>query len=184
MNPVRLPDEFQTLYQPLEIEQYLAQRHIRYRTIPIPEAWQAALNTGTLATLNWAADLGLQQLAQSLELYQAEYLFLTPAEMPAIVAAKHGQEHIHTEAEAYWVLQGQMTYWIHPVPDESVLSIDVTAGQLITVPQRVCHWMAFDSSQPWAAIRFFNDVTGWLPYFTHSNKEQLYINDAGTYIPQ
>ena len=73
-------------------------------------------------------------------------------------------EHIHTEDEVRFFVQGQGHFILHA--NGRVYDAQCTKGDLISVPSGVKHW--FDAGeQPSATVlRIFTDTSGWTPHYT------------------
>ena len=85
--------------------------------------------------------------------------------------AKFSKEHTHTEDEVRFILQGRGVFHIHAPPAAGaaepglVFAIEVWAGDLISVPLGTRHWFDLCSDRRIRAIRLFQDMTGWTPYY-------------------
>jgi 1,2-dihydroxy-3-keto-5-methylthiopentene dioxygenase len=82
-------------------------------------------------------------------------------------------EHIHTEDEVRYFIDGEGVFWFHLENDE-VFNVLCQAGDLISVPAGVKHW--FDAGEkPFVkVIRIFIDMSGWVPHYTDSAIEKNY----------
>ena len=95
----------------------------------------------------------------------ADVLRLRPGNdaYPAI-RRKFIDEHIHTEDEVRFFIQGDGHFILHT--EGRVYDALCTAGDLISVPAGIKHW--FDAGeQPHATVlRIFTDMSGWTPHYT------------------
>ncbi len=72
-------------------------------------------------------------------------------------------EHIHTDHEVRYFIDGQGLFYIHK--ENKVYGILCTAGDFITVPENTPHWFDMGSSPNFKCIRFFTDDSGWTPNY-------------------
>jgi len=87
--------------------------------------------------------------------------------------AKFNREHWHNEDEVRFIIAGHGLFHIHP-KHGSVVAIEVEAGDLIRVPRGTWHWFDLCSDRQIRAIRLFQDLAGWTPYYTESGADQHY----------
>ncbi len=82
-------------------------------------------------------------------------------------------EHIHTEDEVRYFIDGEGLFWFH-LENGEVFNVLCQAGDLISVPAGVKHW--FDAGEkPFVkVIRIFIDISGWVPHYTESSIEKNY----------
>jgi 1,2-dihydroxy-3-keto-5-methylthiopentene dioxygenase len=59
-----------------------------------------------------------------------------------------------------------------------VISIEVSAGDLIRVPRGTLHWFNLCTDRRIRAIRLFQDKSGWTPHYTDSHLDQNYLPDV------
>jgi 1,2-dihydroxy-3-keto-5-methylthiopentene dioxygenase len=87
--------------------------------------------------------------------------------------AKFSAEHWHDEDEVRFTVYGRGIYHVHPL-DSPVVSLEVEPGDMIRVPRGTLHWFDLCGDREIKAIRFFQDPTGWTPYYTQSTLEKQY----------
>lgn len=87
---------------------------------------------------------------------------------------KFNKEHWHAEDEVRFTLAGWGIFFINP-KNGPVAKIEVTAGDLLVVPQGTLHWFELGDDRRIRAIRLFQDPVGWTPHYTKSGAEQLYL---------
>ena len=95
----------------------------------------------------------------------ADVLRLRPGnEAYPAMRRKFIDEHIHTEDEVRFFIQGDGHFILHT--NGRVYDAHCAAGDLISVPAGIKHW--FDAGeQPHATVlRIFTDTTGWTPHYT------------------
>ena len=95
----------------------------------------------------------------------ADVLRLRPGnEAYPAMRRKFLDEHIHTEDEVRFFVQGHGHFILHA--NGRVYDAQCTEGDLISVPSGIKHW--FDAGeQPSATVlRIFTDTSGWTPHYT------------------
>ena len=85
--------------------------------------------------------------------------------------AKFDREHWHEEDEVRFIIAGHGLFHIHPHAGP-VVSIEVAAGDLIRIPRGIRHWFNLCADRRIRAIRLFQDIAGWTPYYTNSGMDQ------------
>lgn len=98
--------------------------------------------------------------------------------------AKFNREHWHDENEVRFTVAGRGLFHIHP-KDHPVVAIEVEAGDLISIPRGTWHWFDLCSDRRIRAIRLFQDMQGWTPYYTESGIDQNFqpVCMGQTYFP-
>lgn len=168
---VTIPDENRTLKEVTEIQQYLSGIGIDY------ERWKAdhAVNADASAAEILAAyNDEIEKLKAQGGYVTADVIDITPqtAGLEAMLA-KFNREHWHDEDEVRFIIRGSGLFHIHP-QEGAVTSIEVAAGDLIRVPRGTRHWFNLCSERNIRAIRLFQDMAGWTPYYTESGEDARY----------
>ena len=92
------------------------------------------------------------------------------------IRAKFLAEHIHTEDEIRFFVDGQGDFWFHLENDE-IFCLTCQRGDLISVPAGTKHWFDAGEKSPFVkAIRIFIDLSGWVPHYTNSGIEKEYLS--------
>ena len=86
---------------------------------------------------------------------------------------KFNKEHWHDEDEVRFIVKGHGLFHIAP-KDSDVVSIEMEAGDLIRVPRGTLHWFDLCGDRTVRAIRLFQDMSGWTPYYTGSGVDAGY----------
>ena len=86
--------------------------------------------------------------------------------------AKFDREHTHSEDEVRFILAGRGIFFL--VLDGRVASVEVHPGDMLRVPKGTKHWFTLCEDRRIRAIRWFQDTTGWTPYYTGSGIDQAY----------
>ena len=165
MAVVRIPGEERTLTSQREIADYLSSCGIQY------EHW----STLKSVPVNAAPELILSAYAEEIDRLKSSGGYVTAdvidvnADTPALdlMLAKFNREHWHDEDEVRFIVAGHGLFHIHP-KDKPVVAIEVEAGDLICVPRGTLHWFDLCSDRQIRAIRLFQDMAGWTPYYTES----------------
>src|ERR1700761_2360870 len=88
--------------------------------------------------------------------------------------SRFSTEHWHDEEEVRFILHGRGVYHVHLRDSNTVSKLEVEAGDMIRVPRGTLHWFDLCAEREIKAIRFFQDATGWTPYYTQSGLEKQY----------
>ena len=88
--------------------------------------------------------------------------------------AKFNREHWHDEDEVRFIIAGRGLFHIHTTT-ETVLAIEVEAGDLIRVPRGTLHWFNLCDDRRIRAIRLFQDTAGWTPHYTSSRVDEHFL---------
>ena len=90
------------------------------------------------------------------------------------IRAKFLSEHIHTEDEIRFFVDGQGLFWFN-LENEPVFNLLCESGDLISVPAGTKHWFDAGETRPFVkTIRIFTDTTGWTPHYTEGGTEKRY----------
>lgn len=76
-------------------------------------------------------------------------------------------EHIHTEDEIRFFVEGQGLFTLHI--GNKVYATLCCKNDLISVPAGTPHWFDMSEHPTFTAIRFFNNPTGWVAQYTGSD---------------
>ncbi|MFM8596937.1 MAG: 1,2-dihydroxy-3-keto-5-methylthiopentene dioxygenase [Flavobacteriales bacterium] len=88
------------------------------------------------------------------------------------IRAKFLAEHIHTEDEIRFFVDGQGLFWFN-LDGQEVFNVLCERGDLISVPAGTKHWFDAGEHNPFVkAIRIFTDMSGWTPHYTDAGTEQ------------
>lgn len=82
-----------------------------------------------------------------------------------VVLAKFDKEHLHTEDEVRFVVDGRGVFTIHSDTDDKVFDVEVHPGDLLVVPINTWHWFTLCDDRQIKCIRLFQDTTGWAPHY-------------------
>lgn len=154
-----------------------------------PLAIKTFLNQRGIFFDQWSCDVRFDDSASSDEILKAYEKDLTPfmqnggyetADVISInsltenyeaIRAKFLAEHIHTEDEIRFFVDGQGLFWFN-LESEPVFNLLCQRGDLISVPAGSKHWFDAGETNPFVkAIRIFIDMSGWVPHYTESKIE-------------
>jgi 1,2-dihydroxy-3-keto-5-methylthiopentene dioxygenase len=168
---VTIHDENRTLNDEREIRDYLSQLGIDY------ERWPATEHVAP----GDPPERILEAYANEIEKLKAIGGYVTAdvidvtRDTPGLeeMLAKFDKEHWHDEDEVRFVISGSGLFHIHG--RRGVVSIEVTAGDLIRVPRGTFHWFNLCADRQIRAIRLFQDKSGWTPHYSESGVDRDYI---------
>lgn len=87
----------------------------------------------------------------------------TTENKPAI-RAKFLNEHTHSEDEVRFFVDGAGIFYLRV--DGKVYMTLCERGDLLSVPAGITHWFDMGPEPNITAIRFFDNMEGWVPHFT------------------
>ena len=172
MATLTIPDRKQTLQTPDEIRAYLAARGILF------DQWEAAVAFGPDASQEEILGVYNHVLAPYMAAngYRTADVISVHPETPNLpeIRAKFLREHIHTEDEVRFFVEGQGYFWFNLEGNEPVFCVKCEAGDLLSVPANVKHWFDLGSVAHVKTIRVFTDASGWVPHYTDSGVDVAY----------
>jgi 1,2-dihydroxy-3-keto-5-methylthiopentene dioxygenase len=171
MAVLTIPDEHREVREWGEIEGFLRARGIRF------ERWTAAAPL----TESASPDEVMQAYAADIERLKREEGYVTcdvisvGSETPNLdqVRQKFLPEHMHTEDEVRYFVEGSGIFWFH-LPNVPVFSVKCEKGDFLSVPANTTHWFDFGPTVYVKCIRLFNDPAGWVANYTGSGIDQKY----------
>jgi 1,2-dihydroxy-3-keto-5-methylthiopentene dioxygenase len=171
MAVVTVPDENLVLRETEEVTKYLAGIGLTYeRWTPRHALAPDAQPQDILAA--YAAEI--ERLKEVGGYVTADVIDINP-ETPGLeeMLSKFKREHWHDEDEVRFIIEGRGVFHIRP-QHGSVVSIEVQAGDLLSVPSGTWHWFNLCSDLRIKAIRLFSESKGWLPFYTESMVDGRY----------
>lgn len=151
-----------TLTTPEDIAADLNGRGIRFERVSHPSIGGAV--TDPQALLDTMADT-IAELKQRYGYATADVVRVT-TETPnhEAMRTKFLAEHTHAEDECRLMLEGGGSFFLHL--GEEVLHVEVSAGDLLSVPAGAMHWFDMGAAPHFAALRLFTNPEGWVASFT------------------
>lgn len=168
-----IPDLNKQLEQPSEIRAFMNERGIFF------DQWVCDVEFDDQATQEEI----LAAYAKDLKLFMENGGYLTAdvininssTENYEAVRAKFLSEHIHTEDEIRFFVDGKGLFWFNLGNDEPIFNLLCEKGDLISVPAGTKHWFDAGKDNPFVkTIRIFIDATGWTPHYTDSGVDIRY----------
>ena len=80
------------------------------------------------------------------------------------LCAKFIDEHLHTDDEVRYVLEGEGIFDIRSA-DDRWMRVVVEAGDLLVVPAHLHHRFLLTDKQHIRCVRLFKDKSGWVPHY-------------------
>jgi 1,2-dihydroxy-3-keto-5-methylthiopentene dioxygenase len=179
---IRIPDENRRLQEYEEIRDFLAGIGIDY------ERWEPMTGIQSDASAQQILTAYAKQIDQLKRRggYVMADVINVNRDTPGLdtMLAKFNIEHRHDEDEVRYIVSGRGLFHIHP-QQGPVVAIEVEAGDLIRVPRGTLHWFDLCGDRQIRAIRLFQDISGWIPHYTHSGIDVKYepICLGPSYIP-
>lgn len=172
MAVVTVPTLSKRIEQEADVAAFLLPYGIRYERWPLEDRCDPDASSEEI----------LAAYAPEIEKLKAEGGFVTAdvinvnPETPGLDAMinKFNKEHIHTEDEVRFIVKGRGLFHIHPQDGRDVFSIEMIAGDWISVPAGTKHWFDFCQERSIRAIRLFQDKTGWTPYYVEAGVHEAY----------
>ena len=173
---ITIPDQKREIHDTAEIKQFLNARDVLY------EQWEAAVEFDD----NADPDTILQAYTRKLKPYMdangyqtADVINVKPT-TPNLEALrmKFLSEHIHTEDEVRFFVDGEGMFWFNRGEDDDVFCVTCHAGDLLSVPANTKHWFDLGPKNTVKAIRVFIDQSGWVPHYTESGVDEKYNGKA------
>lgn len=110
----------------------------------------------------------LDRLARARGYVEQDIVELRP-DTPDLSAlcAKFADEHLHTDDEVRYVLEGEGIFDIRSV-DDRWMRVTVEAGDLLVVPAQLHHRFLLTDRQHIRCVRLFKDRGGWVPHYRNA----------------
>lgn len=169
MAVLRIPDTGERFTEETEIRARLAGEGIDY------ERWSL-----DRVPPDCSADEVLRAYAEEIDAMKqrggyvtADVIDVTP-QTPNLetMLAKFDKEHTHSEDEVRFILAGRGIFFL--ALEKGVAAVEVHPGDMLRVPRGTRHWFTLCEDRRIRAIRWFQDTTGWTPFYTESGKERGY----------
>lgn len=177
---LNIPDENQLLQDYEKIRDFLAGINIVY------EYWEPVADLSQDASAEEVLSAYSKRINElkSRGGYVTADVIIVNKNTPGLDAmlAKFNIEHRHDEDEVRYILSGRGLFHIHSQQQQQqqrqqrdqVVAVEVEAGDLICIPRNTLHWFDLCGDRKIRAIRLFQNVSGWTPYYTHSTIDRKY----------
>lgn len=144
------------------VSQCLADIGVRF------ERWQASapLNAESSQEEVLAAySLQVEALKDEYGFQSADVISLRPDHPDKeVLRAKFLDEHIHTDFEVRFFVEGKGLFYIHA--DDKVYGVMCEGGDLISVPANAKHWFDMGPQPDFKCIRLFTTPEGWVAQYS------------------
>lgn len=166
---VNIPNKNLTLRCADEIKQFLNGALINY------EKWSASYEVSPDASeqeILQAYSAEIEKLKIKGGYVSADVIDIKP-DTPNLneMLSKFNREHWHDEDEVRFIIKGRGLFHISPQAGD-VFTVELEAGDLISVPRGTLHWFNLCEDRTVRAIRLFQDVSGWTPLYTESGVDK------------
>lgn len=174
MAVLNIPDQDFTTKDVATIKQFLNDRGVFF------DQWEAEVSFEDSAdqeTILAAYSHALKPYMQSNGYETADVISIN-SQTPnyEAIRAKFLSEHIHTEDEVRFFVDGEGLFWFNLENNEPIFNVLCQAGDLISVPANTKHWFDAGEQNPFVkAIRIFIDMSGWVPHYTNSGIAEKYL---------
>jgi len=113
---------------------------------------------------------GLDKLKAQRGYVEQDIIELQP-ETPNLDAlcAKFVDEHLHTDDEVRYVLEGEGIFDLRS-HDDRWMRVTVEPGDLLVVPANLHHRFLLTSRKQIRCVRLFKDSSGWVPHYRHASE--------------
>lgn len=156
------PNQFDTIRDYDAISTRLHAAGVRF------ERWQATqpLNADSSQDEVIAAYRGsVDQLMEEYGFKSVDVISLKPDHPDReALRKKFLDEHIHTDFEVRFFVDGQGLFYIHA--DDQVYGVLCEQGDLISVPANTRHWFDMGAAPKFKCIRLFTTPEGWVAQYT------------------
>lgn len=107
----------------------------------------------------------LDALARARGYVEQDIVELSPA-TPELdtICAKFDREHLHTDDEVRYVLEGEGIFDVRSA-DDRWIRITVESGDLLVVPANLHHRFLLTEKKHIRCVRLFKDKSGWVPHY-------------------
>lgn len=85
------------------------------------------------------------------------------------LCAKFIDEHLHTDDEVRYVLEGEGIFDLRS-KDDRWMRVTVQPGDLLVVPANLHHRFQLTSRQHIRCVRLFKDSAGWVPHYRDASE--------------
>lgn len=139
--------------------------HADYPTLDLAHLRRNGVTYEQLELADAAYQGPLDSLKRERGYIEQDVVALSPTteNLPAI-CAKFADEHLHTDDEVRFVLEGEGIFDIRD-DDDRWMRVIVEAGDLIVVPKDRHHRFFLTDSQQIRCVRLFQDSAGWVPHY-------------------
>ncbi len=169
---LHIPDQKKEISDQSEIKSFLSNRGVLF------DKWEASATFADDAdqeTILAAYNHVLKPYMESNGYQTADVISVNP-NTPNLEMLKNKflTEHIHTEDEVRFFVDGEGLFWFNMGEGNPVFCVICQKGDLLSVPANTKHWFDLGPKCFVKAIRIFIDQSGWVPHYTESGVDKPY----------
>lgn len=154
---------------PEEVKKFLGKRGVSYERWEVPAS--AKELTGKQVLTDSEKEELLTIVNDRFEFLKGEHGFTTRdlvvlhKDVPGIrdMLAKFDKVHYHSDVEVRYIIDGSGFFGFHL--EEEKFIVYVETSDYIFVPKGVNHWFYLDENIRIKAVRYFKDMSGWVPNY-------------------
>jgi 1,2-dihydroxy-3-keto-5-methylthiopentene dioxygenase len=165
--------EFLNGLQPItessKIQKFLQERGVEYRFWAVSSDLNNLLDKDVLddsekESLLEGLDSRFQELKEKHGYTTRDLIVLHPqvVGLPDMLA-KFDKLHFHTDDEVRYIIDGSGIFGFNINGEE--FSVYVEKNDFISVPKNTNHWFKLDGKMRIKAVRYFQDMSGWVPHY-------------------
>ncbi len=167
---VTIQDSKKTLTDPQEIQAFLKYHGLSYQKWDVPDTLDPLAKKDLLDPTEKQKVLSnyqeeLERLKTEKGYISNDMVCLCPT-TPQIetLLSKFDKTHYHTDDEVRFIFSGRGIFGFEGKKQEK-FTVEVVGGDFIVVPAYNWHWFTLGESRDIKAIRLFQDMSGWTPYY-------------------
>ncbi len=152
-----------------EVKTFLEKRGIEYDHWPVPTESNVLTEKQSLAdeekeTLLKKLDYRFEVLKEK-EGYQSRDLIVLHSDIPGLgdMLAKFDKVHYHTDDEVRYIVDGSGIFGFALAGEKFLVKVE--KSDFISVPKNTNHWFTLDENKRIKAVRYFQDMSGWVPNY-------------------
>lgn len=153
-----------------KVQEFLRDRGIEYRFWTTTPDIESLINKESLSDEE-KNDLLMGVENRFLDLkkeygYQTRDLIVLHPNLPGLteMLAKFDKMHFHTDDEVRYIVDGSGIFGFSLEGDEP-FTVHVERNDFISVPKNTNHWFKLDDKMRIKAVRYFTDMSGWVPHY-------------------
>ncbi len=172
MANIRIPADQTLIRDAAEVAAFLRPYRIEYERWPVEERVSPDASADDILAA-YAPEI--DALKRRGGYVTADVINVTP-DTPGLSAMldRFNKEHRHSEDEVRFIVKGSGVFHIH-ADDDRVFAIEVSGGDMITVPAGTRHWFDLCADRTIRAIRLFLDMSGWTPLYVQDGVHAAYL---------
>lgn len=157
----------------MAVRDFLAKHNITYAHWEVPESANSLIQKESLSDSE-KEELLMKvndrfEYLQETEGYKTRDLIVLHPSVEGLdgMLAKFDKVHYHTDEEVRYILDGSGYFGF--VTDTEKFLVHVGKSDFISVPKNTNHWFYLDSARRIKAVRYFTDMSGWVPNYVEAS---------------